>query len=619
MTEEWSVCETRYVPLIERIIRRQRSSSAPFFSFEFFPPKTKEAAINLISRLDRFRQSDPLFCDITWHSAGNPGSDCETSSITIAGVALNYCGLETMLHITCVGLTRNELTNHLERAKTLGIRNILALRGDQTYGETTGGEFRFASDLVRYIRQEYGNYFTIAVAGYPGSHPESESQEMDLKYLKEKVDAGADFIITQLFFKAQVFIDFVQKCRRIGIGVPVLAGIMPIQSYDSLEKIVKLSKLDIPDAIVSDLNAIRNNDEAVRNYGIDWTVSLCRQIIAANVTPGLHFYTLNRELATTSILKQLGLWTKCMKPLPWLPAANHKRCAEDVRPIFWSVRPKSYVYRTQTWDEFPNGRWGRGDSPAFTDLKDYYLFLEAKKSRNDLLEMWGKELNCEEDVWHVFYCYVSRSANKCNQSVSIIPWNMEELRPETDLIVQQLAQLNKRGILTINSQPNVNGVPSDHPIHGWGAPNGYIYQKAYLEFFTPKENINALKEALKAYPLVNYQIVDNSGKHDFTNSQSKTPIAVTWGVFPGKEIIQPTVVDPISFKIWKDEAFGLWIQKWAQLYDEKSGSHALLHYIHDNYYLVNLVDNDFPKECCLWQLLEDMFAIRHQNDINTSL
>ena len=470
-------CDNRYVPLIERILEKQNKCENPFFSLEFFPPKTKEGAVNLISRFDRFRRAGPLFCDITWHSAGDPGSDCETSSITIAGVSLNYCGLETMLHITCVGQTEADLKKHLERAKSLGIRNILALRGDITDDKV--GDFRFASDLVQYIRKEYGNYFTIAVAGYPSSHPESPSPEMDLQYLKNKVESGADFIITQLFFKSQVFIDFVHKCRQIGICVPILAGIMPIQSYDSLEKMVKLSKLDIPKNILSDLMAIRGDDEAVRKYGIDWTITLCKQVIEAKVTPGLHFYTLNREVVTIAILKQLKLWNKCRQPLPWLPPANYKRCLEDVRPIFWSGRPKSYIFRTQAWDEFPNGRWGRADSPAFNDLKNYYLFLEPQKSKKELLEMWGKQLNCEEDVWDVFHCYVSRKPNKLNKKVSIIPWNTEEFRPETDLIIEQLAQLNKRGILTINSQPNVNGVESNHPIHGWGASNGYIYQKVY--------------------------------------------------------------------------------------------------------------------------------------------
>ncbi|CAG2106170.1 unnamed protein product, partial [Medioppia subpectinata] len=606
-----------YVPLIARMRKRMADGNVPFFSFEFFPPKTQEAAINLVARFDRLRQTGPLFCDITWHSAGNPGADTETSSITIAGVALNYSGLDTMLHITCVGMTEPDLRRHLERAKTIGIRNILALRGDRVgdhYDDDSqhelAPEFRYAVDLVRYIRREYGDYFTIAVAGYPSAHPESESVAEDLQRLKEKVDAGADFIITQLFFKSDVFVKYVKNCRRIGIEVPILAGIMPIQSYESLEKIGKLSKLDIPDTLLNDLDIIRSNDEAVRNYGIQWAVGLCRQVLAANVTPGLHFYTMNREVATCAILKELGLMSQVSRPLPWWPTGNHKRAAEDVRPIYWSGRPRSYVCRTQSWDEFPNGRWGQVDSPAFQTLENYYLFLEPKHSRKELLQMWGRELATEEDVWEVFHCYVSNAKNKYDKTVSVIPWNMDPLSAETSLLVKQLSQYNKRGVLTICSQPNINGVDSTHPVHGWGAKGGYVYQKAYLEFFTNEKNVMALIEALKNYPMVNYQIVDSTGKKSYSNFEDNKAIAVTWGVFPGREIIQPTVVDPISFKVWKDEAFSLWRDKWGHLYEEDSLSRRVLDDIHDNYYLVNLVDNEFPKECCLWQLLEDMFTIR---------
>lgn len=465
-----------YVPLSKRIHQRIANDSI-FFSFEFFPPKTKEGAVNLINRFEQMRQGGPLFIDVTWHAAGNPGSDSETSSITIANVALNYCGLETMLHVTCVDLSENDLKQHLQRAKTLGIRNVLALRGDN-HCVNKSTDFKYAVDLVKFIKQNYGNYFTIAVAGYPTGHPEAESYEKDLQYLKDKVDAGADFIITQLIFDADIFVKFVKDCRNIGIQVPINAGIMPIQSYDSLGKIVKLSKLKVPKILIDQIEPFKDNDEAIRKFGIDWAVKLCKQLIDSHVTHGLHFYTLNREHATTVILKQLGLWGNTVhRPLPWVAPANHRRYSEDVRPIFWASRPQSYVYRTQTWDEFPNGRWGHADSPAFGDLKDYYLFLENRCSQKQLIDMWGHELTNEEDIWHVFYCYVTGSKNKYGNLVSKIPWNTEELETETTLIADKLAFLNKHGVLTINSQPNINGVDSSDPIHGWGEPNGYVYQK----------------------------------------------------------------------------------------------------------------------------------------------
>lgn len=166
---------------------------------------------------------------------------------------------------------------------------------------------------MRHIREYYGNYFTICVAGYPTGHPEALSYEEDLIHLKEKVpldeilsvslischafvkvDAGADFIITQLFFRAETFIKFVTDCRNLGINVPIIPGIMPIQSYDSLRHITKLSKLEVPEEIVNVLTPIKDNDEAIRNYGVQQAVTMIRELFKASVAPGIHFYTLNR-------------------------------------------------------------------------------------------------------------------------------------------------------------------------------------------------------------------------------------------------------------------------------------------------------------------------------------
>lgn len=237
-------------------------------------------------------------------------------------------------------MSQQRLSVCLERAKKLGIRNLLALRGDKASVEKET-DFQYASEMIRYIRQSYGDYFTIAVAGYPTKHPESPTKQHDLHFLKEKVDAGADFVITQLFFESRLFIQFVADCRAIGIMVPIIPGVMPIQNYDSLEKIARVSQLTIPKEILLDLEPIKNNDEAVRNYGIDWTISLCREIIKSGTTSGIHFYTLNQEHATIRIVKALNLADTCpSKPLPWGASANHRRSSESVRPIFWSSRPK---------------------------------------------------------------------------------------------------------------------------------------------------------------------------------------------------------------------------------------------------------------------------------------
>ncbi|OTF69069.1 hypothetical protein BLA29_000934, partial [Euroglyphus maynei] len=505
-----------FVPLCRKLIERSQSPEVSFFSIELFPPKTWKALDNLVPLLNNFRQLGCLFSTVTWHSNVNQMENLnDILSMQVVEIALNYCWLDTMIHLTCVGMTSDKMLAILERLKQIGIRNILALRGDLT--ESTDNkveEFKHASDLVRFIRHHYGDYFTIAVAGYPIKHPESMNKQHDRENLKIKVDAGADFIITQLFFESDVYIGFVNECRAIGIEVPILPGIMPIQNYDSLAKIARLSQLDIPNQIIQDLEPIRNNDEAVRNYGIEWTIRLCRELMKSGLTPGLHFYTLNRQHATTTIVKALQIgYSFCYKPLPWQQPVNHRRCSENVRPIFWATRPESYVQRTNTWDEFPNGRWGRVHSPAFGSLNDYHLFVAldsiTPKNRKRYVAMWGKQLLNEQDVWQIFEAYVAGTNNRFGHKVESLPWNDDVLAPETNVIRARLSRVNRHGILTINSQPNVNGISSSDSVHGWGSPNGYVYQKAYVEFFISGDRIDRLLEILAQYPLVNYQITNN--------------------------------------------------------------------------------------------------------------
>jgi len=601
-------------------INARMASRDKFFSLEFFPPRTKTGAVNLLSRFDRMRQGNPLFIDVTWHPAGNPAGDSETSSMMITQSAVNYIGIESMLHMTCVGSSKEDISSYLDKAKKLGLRNILALRGDLpdideewTYDPE---KFNYSTDLVKHIRKEHNDYFTICVAGYPTGHPECTSYKDDLLHLKEKVDAGANFIITQLFFKAQAFKSFVDDCRAIGIQCPIIPGLMPIQSYDSLRHIVKLSKLEVPDSISAIVQPLKGNDDAIRNYGIHQTTEIIRDLFTSGYAPGVHFYTLNREVATTAILKKLGLWAAdIQKPMPWRLSADPARVSEDVRPIFWNNRSKSYIHRTRHWDEFPNGRWGDSTSPAFGELKDYYLFYLASKSpKAELLKMWGEELNSEQDVWNVFSNYVTGEENKNGIQVMKTPWCDDPLEKETSFIAEKLGEVNKKGVLTVNSQPRVNCLPSDDPTFGWGKQGGYVFQKAYLEFFTSEENVLALIQIIGRFSSINFQVVNKSGRINYTNIKNRKSIAVTWGVFPGQEILQPTIVDPVAFNVWRGEAFAIWSEQWGKLYEPESKSKKLIEEISDTYYLVNLVDNDFPKENCLWEVLEDMFSRRKLND-----
>ncbi|CAF0724785.1 unnamed protein product [Didymodactylos carnosus] len=611
----------QYVRLTDQI-RKRISNNERWCSLEFFPPRTPSGAANLIGCFDRMAIGQPLFCDITWHPAGDPAGDKETSSMMIANTMLNYCGIDTMLHITCYGARKESMMEYLKKAKDFGIRNILALRGDPPLGEEWDPkktDFRYGVDLVKFIRQHFQDYFVICVAGYPQGHPEG-SYDDDLRYLKEKVECGADFVITQLFFKAETFLKFEADCRAIGIKCPIIPGIFPIQGYSSLRNIVRLAKLDVPKEIVECMEPIKDNDEAIRNFGVHACLQLCTSLLDSGIVNGLHFYTLNREYATIQVLKQLGLWMEepPLRALPWKKTtANYTRSKENVRPIFWSIRPKSYVHRTSNWNEFPNGRWGLSSAPSFGVMTDYHLFyLKIDATKDELLEEWGRELTSEQDVWKMFACYIGGEKNQNNKIIKHFPWTDEELSLETKLIQNNLVEYNRRGILTINSQPAVNGSPSTDPVVGWDKSAKWIC--AYLEFFTSAKNIPALREVLRKFPSVNYHFVNKSGNDNEANADDEQPIAVTWGCFPGKEIIQPTVVDSISFMIWKDEAFGLWNERWAKLYEPETKSHEIIETVANNYYLVNLVDNDYVKGSCLWAVLDAMFEYQKSEENLTS-
>jgi methylenetetrahydrofolate reductase (NADPH) len=318
---------------------------------------------------------------------------------------------------------------------------------------------------------------------------------------------------------------------------------------------------------------------------------MCRDILTAGHR-GIHLYTMNLEKASIDILTNLGFITRVdttPRLTPWRPAGRK----EDVRPIFWSNRPKSYIDRTATWDEFPNGRWGHSESPAFGEVSNYHLKLAANLPCSELRQLWGATLTSEQDVWTPFTRY-------CSGEISLLPWNDRGLDPESQLINKNLIRLNSKGFLTTNSQPSVNGQSSSDPLVGWGPAGGYVYQKAYLEFFTSRQNMEKLLGAISKFPTLSMHAVDSKGVAHTVNADNVN--AVTWGVFPNSEVLQPTVVDPTSFVVWKDEAFALWKSKWAAVYgpDQElpsyvpdKGSSAIIDLIVDTYFLVNLVENDF--------------------------
>ena len=466
------------IPLIDKIKSRIQSGDK-FYSLEFFPPRTKAGAVNLVSRLDRMREGNPLFVDITWGAGGNPGGDSETSSMKIAETSVQLLGLETMLHMTCVGAQAEDVTRHLDKAKRLGLRNILALRGDlpnvDEAWQYDADKFNYGTDLVRHIRSQYGGHFTICVAGYPAGHPEAESYDQDILHLKEKVEAGADFVITQLFFTAATFLQFVTDCRAAGITCPIVPGVLPIQSHDSLRHIVKLSKLAVPGDIADTVERLRDNAEAIQNYGVHLATQMVRELFQSGLAPGVHFYTLNKEVATTAILRNLGLMTEVARPLPFRQSGDARRWGgEGVRPVFWSQRPRSYVQRTRHWDQWPRTSWSPQSPLADLAEADLLSFqLTSASSAADLLAMWGAELGGEEEVWEVVRRHYAGSPAPGHQLVSALPWSRHGA---AQLPAPELALLAAAGVLVTNSQAAVCNLPSQDPELGWGPPGGFISQ-----------------------------------------------------------------------------------------------------------------------------------------------
>lgn len=293
---------------------------------------------------------------------------------------------------------------------------------------------------------------------------------------------------------------------------------------------------------------------------------------------------MNLAQATKMVLEELGLTspngTPTTKPLPWRQSLGLKRREEDVRPIFWKNRNKSYVVRTQDWDEFPNGRWGDARSPAFGELDAYGLGLQGTNEQN--IKKWGEPRSIR-DVADVFIRFLTNE-------VTSLPWSESPITKESDEIKDELIDLNRRGFLTINSQPAVNGVKSSHPVHGWGPHGGYVYQKAYLELLVSPTLIIQLLGRIENREDIHYYAINKDGDLR-TNAPSTGPNAVTWGVFPGKEIVQPTIVEQISFLAWKDEAFRLGLD-WANCHSQSSPSRHLITDIMNNWYLVNIGESN---------------------------
>lgn len=655
-------------------------AGANYFSLEFFPPKTAMGFSNLRDRLDRMERAlRPLFVNVTWGAGGSTA----LKSLELAEICQRELGLTTCLHLTCTNMSRVLIDKALDDAKALGIRNILALRGDplrkaeyrnaEDSESDSEDDFVWAADLVKYIRKHHGDYFCIGIAAYPEghadeSHPLGQSLEHDLPYLVDKTQAGADFIMTQLFFDIDAYDNFERVLREHPSGafktIPIIPGLMPIQSYQMIKRTTKLSHAKIPDDLMSRLDAVKGDDEKVKRVGVDILSELVEKIRnvknRSSGPKGFHFYTLNLEKAVSFILERTGLIPDkggddeeaviddvAALAAPAIqvngvpsgsqPHRSSRRLSSigsDPRNRVIVSRPSNPEYETNaegaglpaepintrantlaisegegvlgreaTWDDFPNGRWGDARSPAYGEIDGYGVSLHM--SVNQAVSLWGYPKSVE-DISTIFIKHMKGE-------LTAIPWSEEGLMPESNIIQQQLLDLNAQGWWTVASQPAINGLPSNNATHGWGPQHGFVFQKAFVEFFLPSADWNKLLGRLKADGVKDLVcFYASNGNGDFVSSDASGGVtgddssastnAVTWGVFPGKEIVTPTIIEEVSFRAWSEEAFKIW-GEWSRAYGRGHETEAFLGSVKADYWLVNIIHHDFVEENALWDLL----------------
>jgi methylenetetrahydrofolate reductase (NADPH) len=277
----------------------------PVFSFEFFPPKTEQGEANLYAALRDLQPLEPAFVSVTYGAGGST----RAKTLEIVRRIKSEFGLEAMAHFTCVSATVAQLRATLDEMHAAGIENVLALRGDPPKGESvwraTDGGLEYSSELVALLKADYP--FAIGAACFPETHIHASSPEDDLRHLAEKVRAGADFLITQLFFDNALYFDFVRRARGAGIEVPIVPGILPITHIGQLQRMTEMCGARIPPGLQRELDARREQpQEAVRDFGVAYATLQCAELLAAGA-PGIHFYTLNRSPATRAILSALKL------------------------------------------------------------------------------------------------------------------------------------------------------------------------------------------------------------------------------------------------------------------------------------------------------------------------
>ncbi len=271
------------------------------FSFEFFPPKTSEGVEKLRATRKQLAQLKPEFFSCTFGAGGSTRDRTLETVLEIQGE-----GLAAAPHLSCVGSTKENIREILNTYKSHGIRHIVALRGDLPSGMAETGEFRYANELVEFIRQETGDWFRIEVAAYPEFHPQAKSAQDDLNAFVRKVQAGASAAITQYFYNADAYFRFVDDCQALGVQIPIVPGIMPITNSTQLARFSDACGAEIPRWIRKRLEGYGDDLDAIRAFGLDVVTDLCDRLLQGGA-PGLHFYTLNQAGSTSTIWQRLGL------------------------------------------------------------------------------------------------------------------------------------------------------------------------------------------------------------------------------------------------------------------------------------------------------------------------
>ena len=283
-------------------ISQMLAAGSPTVSFEFFPPKDDAGFDRLFSAIEALRPLSPSFVSVTYGAGGTT----RRKTVDLVQRIRRDIGIESMAHLTCVGADRAEIAQVLESLKAGGIENVLPLRGDppveQGRFEAVRNGFRYASELVAFIRARYD--FCLGGACYPETHPEAPSAAIDIANLKRKVDAGAEFLITQLFFDNRDFLNFRDRAATAGITAPIMAGIMPVLSLDQTKRFASMCGARIPSALMQSMEAVSDDPKSIRAIGIKHATDQCRELLREGVA-GLHFYTLNRSTATRAICREI--------------------------------------------------------------------------------------------------------------------------------------------------------------------------------------------------------------------------------------------------------------------------------------------------------------------------